>query len=262
MFDLAFLHVVREHELERIVARLRPGARVLEVGGGTGYQARRLREAGFDLESIDVAESNYQDLEFPVTRYDGRHFPFPDASFDIVFSSNVLEHVPDLHQTHAEARRVLRPGGYCVHVMPTGAWRFWTNLAHYVELVQQLALHLPQAMPRGIGGRDLNAAARGMLQLLRLVKRYAIVPRHGEFGNAATEIVTFGRRRWIRHFDAEGFHVRDASPMELFYTGHMVLGQRLSIRARERLARVLGSACVLYEVMPKPAAGVAPSERP
>lgn len=258
MFDLAFLHVLREHELERIIARLRRGARVLEIGGGTGYQARRLRDAGFDVASIDVAESNYQDLEFPVTRYDGRHFPFPDVSFDIVFSSNVLEHIPDLHQTHAESRRVLRPDGYCVHVMPTGAWRFWTNLAHYVELVQQLVLHLPQAVPRGIGARQLKAAARGVLQLLRLVKHYAIVPRHGESSNALTEIVIFGRRHWLRHFGAEGFRVRQTIPMGLFYTGHMVLGRRLSIRAREWLAGVFGSACVLYEVVPGPASGESP----
>ena len=150
MFNLEFLHVIREYEFARILPYLRSGARVLEIGGGTGYQARRLHEAGFNVTSIDVAHGTYasSELEFPVQPYDGRHFPFPDASFDIVFSSNVLEHIPDLAQTHRETVRVLQPGGYCVHVLPTGSWRFWTNLAHYIELCQRAALHTPQLVPR------------------------------------------------------------------------------------------------------------------
>ena len=126
MFSIEHLNVLRAAEIDKIVTHLRPpGARLLEIGAGTGRQAQALVERGFSVEAIEILESNYSgDRLFPITNYDGRHIPFPNQSFDIVFSSNVLEHVPDLVQMHSEIRRVLRSGGYAVHVLPTHAWRF------------------------------------------------------------------------------------------------------------------------------------------
>jgi len=46
-----------------------------------------------------------------VRTYDGRHLPFEPATFDIVFSNAVLEHVMDLPNLAKETARVLRPGG-------------------------------------------------------------------------------------------------------------------------------------------------------
>lgn len=251
MFNLEFLHLLREHELAQILPYLRPGARVLEIGGGTGYQARRLQEEGFDVASIDIAGCGYGGArEFPIEDYDGGRIPFPDASFDIVFSSNVLEHVRDLAQLQRETLRVLRRGGYCIHVMPTGSWRFWTNIAHYVEFGQRIVLQMPQLLPRSIGRAELVRLARSVADLGRLTKQYLIVPRHGELGNALSEIVTFGPRHWRRCFLAQGFDVNASVPLGLFYTGHMVFGKRLSVAFRTRLARTLGSACVIYKVAP------------
>lgn len=256
MFNVEFLHVLREHELTRALPHLAARARVLEIGGGTGYQARRLAEAGFDVASIDLEGSNYaREQVFPVTVYDGRSIPFPDASFDVVFSSNVLEHVVDIEGLIREVVRVLRPGGRCVHILPTGTWRLWTNIAHYVEMAQQIVLQLPRLLPRGLSrGLSRGEAARWLAEMKRLVgilQGYAIVPRHGERGNAISELWLFSRRRWLAMFRAAGYEVDEVIPLGLFYTGHMVLGPRLPMAARERLARVLGSACVLYALHPK-----------
>lgn len=252
MFNIEFLHVIREYEYRDIIKRFSPGLRILEIGGGTGYQAKRLTGDGFIVDSIDISDSNYADqLEFPVRPYDGRNIPFPDASFDVVFSSNVLEHVLDLPFLQAEMKRVLKPGGYCVHLMPTGAWRFWTNLAHYTELLQRLFGLAPRLVPKGL---SMHALA-DFLSVLRLMagiaKHYAVVPRHGEKGNALTEIATFSARHWKRHFANQLFSIDEATPVGLFYTGHMVLGPRISLSSRQTLAKWLGSACVIYVVRPK-----------
>ena len=106
MFSIPHLNTLRRAEIDRIVAFFEPQARVLEIGAGTGEQALELKRRGFEVTAIEIANSNYAlNRQFPIIDYDGQHIPLPDASVDIVFSSNVLEHVPDLSQMHAEIRR-------------------------------------------------------------------------------------------------------------------------------------------------------------
>ncbi|NOU09701.1 MAG: class I SAM-dependent methyltransferase [Nitrospira sp.] len=251
MFNVEFLHVIREYEYKKVVERFSPGIRILEIGGGTGYQAKRLTEDGYVVDSIDMPDSNYAgQLEFPVQPYDGRNIPFPDDSFDVVFSSNVLEHVLDLPYLHAEVKRVLRSGGYCVHLMPTGAWRFWTNIAHYTELFQRLLGLAPRLLPKGFSKSALSDAMSVLRLMASTVKHYAIVPRHGETGNALSEVMTFSSRHWEKHFADQFFIIDEATGVGLFYTGHMVLGPRLSLGTRQQISKWLGSACVIYVVRP------------
>lgn len=252
MFNIKFLHVIREFEYQKIVERFLRDTRILEIGGGTGYQAKRLTEDGYATDSIDIPNSNYAaQLEFPVLPYNGRNIPFPDGSFDIVFSSNVLEHVLDLPYLQAEMKRVLKPGGYCVHLMPTGAWRFWTNVAHYTELFQRLSGLAPRLVPKGLSRHALSDSMSVIRLMVGTAKHYAIVPRHGETGNALSEIATFSSRHWRKHFLSQHFVIDEVAPMGLFYTGHMVLGDRLSLGTRQKLAKWLGSACAIYVVRPE-----------
>ena len=90
MFSIAYLNALRGAEIERVCRWLRPGARVLELGAGTGYQARELNARGFAVEAIEMVDSRYaEDRLFPIVDYDGSRIPFPDRSFDVVFSSRV-----------------------------------------------------------------------------------------------------------------------------------------------------------------------------
>lgn len=233
MFSVDWLERIRAWEIERIASLLPPRGRVLEVGAGTGTQAKWLAERGFDVLAIDLPSSDYAPHRvFPVIDYDGQYIPFPDHSVDGVFSSNVLEHVRDLDTFLGECHRVLRPHGRMVHVVPTTAWRFWTLVSGFADL------------PAGI----LHAvrSRRGIVGLGRAVAGRILPIRHGETGNAFTELATFRTTSWRRVFERAGWRVLEAHPIGLFYTGWMVLGPTLALSQRERLARWLGSACTVF----------------
>jgi SAM-dependent methyltransferase len=245
VFSLDLLNRIRAAEIGAIAACFPAGARVLEIGAGTGRQALEVRRLGFDVAALEIPDSNYtQDRLFPITDYDGHHIPFPDASFDVVFSSNVLEHVRDLDQLEGEIKRVLRPGGMCVHVLPTHVWRFWTTLSAFPAALQKVAAMWVKGdlRPSGGVGRFFGALGRALRALLS-----PLYPtRHGEVGSALSELWLFHPRRWRRHFRAAGFDIVRDEPMGLHYTGHLVLGDRRSIAQRRRMADRYGSACHLF----------------
>lgn len=115
------------------------GRSVLDVGGGPGYFAAAFAARGADYVPVepDVGEMAAAGIDVPgAVRGDGQALPFRDAAFDLVYSSNVAEHVPDPWAMGAEMLRVTRPGGlvvlsYTVWLGPfggheTGMWE------HYV----------------------------------------------------------------------------------------------------------------------------------
>jgi SAM-dependent methyltransferase len=248
MFTTSDLHFLRADELDRLVRYLTPGSRVLELGAGTGYQAAHLKERGFQVEAIDLPGSSLATSRVhPVLDYDGRHIPFPDASFDVVFSSNVLEHVRDVPAMLAETRRVLKPGGSAVHAMPSTTWRLWTTLAGPVDAVPFL---LSVATGRWVPPKRAVPQSRLLEFAKGCVTRFAPLP-HGEGGNAFTELRRFSKESWLQVFEENDFEVVTAEPMGLFYTGWFLLGHRWSIESRRRASSVLGSACIVYVVRPR-----------
>lgn len=95
---------------------------VLDLGSGPGHYTAALQRAGADVVPIDLREENMQRAAragLAAVRTDATQLPFPVASFDGVFCSNMLEHVPDPARVIDEMERVLKPGGW--------GWISWTN---------------------------------------------------------------------------------------------------------------------------------------
>lgn len=242
------MHARRLFELNACLPILRQASgrqpiRLLEVGAGTGFQAKVLAEAGFEVSAIELASSPYRDERvFPVLDYDGVNLPFEDESFDIVFSSNVLEHVPHIDTFLVELHRVLAPQGICVHVLPTTGWRFWSTLSHYPWVLKRIWMLMS-------GRRIIDAKGSRRPKLPRSASSWAgtLFPaRHGEHGNAFTEAFHFSAATWRRRFKNGGFIVLSERPAGLFYTNAALFGGALPLGTRERLARGLGSACRIY----------------
>jgi ubiquinone/menaquinone biosynthesis C-methylase UbiE len=117
------------------------GKDVLEIGCGTGVHARLLAEAGARLTAVDLTPTAIEltkrrldlaHLDADVREADAESLPFPDASFDVVWSWGVIHHSEHTDRVVAEIARVLRPGGrLALMVYHRSSITFWVNYVLY-----------------------------------------------------------------------------------------------------------------------------------
>ena len=98
------------------LARRMPGKRLLDVGSNIGCLVEAGRERGLDAVGLEInpALVDHASKTYPGSRFVAgtiEDCPFPDASFDGVYCSEVIEHVPDNNSFVAGIARVLAPGG-------------------------------------------------------------------------------------------------------------------------------------------------------
>jgi SAM-dependent methyltransferase len=107
-----------------LLAEAGPGERVLDLGCGAGRFVAALRDAGAEPVGVELAEAALERARRVVPGADLRllepdgSLPLEHASVDLVWCSEVLEHVPDTAHVLLEARRVLRPGGRLLVTVP------------------------------------------------------------------------------------------------------------------------------------------------
>jgi SAM-dependent methyltransferase len=116
---------------------VRPGDRVLDVGSGFGRHVYECARRGAHVVALDYAADEVvgtrdtlaamvdageitADKLIGVLRGDATRLPFPDATFDVVITSEVLEHIQDDVAAITEMVRVLVPGGRFAATVP--AW--------------------------------------------------------------------------------------------------------------------------------------------
>jgi SAM-dependent methyltransferase len=108
-----------------LLGEARAGERVLDLGCGAGRFLGALREAGADPVGVELAEGALERARRNVPGAElhllapGGEIPLEDASVDLVWCSEVLEHVPDTAGLLSEARRVLRTGGRLLVTTPS-----------------------------------------------------------------------------------------------------------------------------------------------
>jgi SAM-dependent methyltransferase len=110
---------------ERTVAgkmrALPAGSIVVDAGGGRLCPYAEYKPAGLRIIAVDVTDEdlrrNTEADEWRVADITTR-LPFENSEVAIVTSKHVLEHLPDTGRFVAEARRVLKPGGWFIHLFP------------------------------------------------------------------------------------------------------------------------------------------------
>lgn len=133
-FDDVMNHYDLERRLEVVFDDLLgsvelKGALVLDAGCGTGEFSRAAQQRGARVVSVDIgprllARTRRKGVE-QVAAADVAALPFPDGTFDVVLSSECIEHTPSPRASMLELARVLRPGGRLAVTCPNRTW-YWS----------------------------------------------------------------------------------------------------------------------------------------
>ena len=199
----------------RMLCGVAPTARgrVLDFGCGAGDIVQALLPYGYDVHGCDIKPTWEPDGELGEQRLrailqDPYRLPFEDDSFDAVYSWTVLEHAHNKEECFREIRRVLRPGGYALHIFPS-KWYLPREPHSLVPLLNFFWPHCPRwwlALWAILGIR--NSYQQGHTW------------RHVVEGNTKffTERASYWTNRRIRALSVEVFG-NYASPMR-FYIEH------------------------------------------
>jgi SAM-dependent methyltransferase len=171
----------RDVRLAHLLGDVRPGDRVLDLGFGSGWFTAELARAAAAPVGIEVADAAVQrarakrpDLDFRLAPIDGP-LPLEDCSFEVVWASEVIEHVADTARWLSEVRRVLVPGGPLLVTTPAhgrlrvalgGIARFSPPLGDHLHLYTRASL---QTLLEEFGFGDVTVRAVGGPPLLRRV---------------------------------------------------------------------------------------------
>lgn len=243
------LWLVRKYELDIALGYFpsilqKQSCKVLEIGSGTGQQAQYLTEKGYSVLALDLPSSSYRAARvFDIQEYDGENIPTADNKFDVVFTSNVLEHVISIDKVLSETYRVLKSGGVAIHLIPSPSCRAWSIPAHYIWLFRRIYDRF--FVSNKASSENITQTPRTPQSSKEWLGTFLPL-RHGERGNTLTEMYYFSEHYWVKKFKEHGFHIKVRSNNGVFYTMANALGLKLSLRARERLATILGTSCNVY----------------
>jgi len=157
---------------------------------------------------------------------DGEQLPFPAASFDLVLSHEVLEHVRDDRQVVEEMVRVLRPGGCLVLFVPNRGYPFETHGIYWHGNYRFGNIPLVNYLPRRYRNKlapHVRVYSRGDLDKLFAGLSLTPVKRTIIYGAYDNLIARFGvLGRMLR----DGLHYFERTPLKILGLSHFWVMER------------------------------------
>lgn len=223
----------QERRLQMILAAAgqRIRGRVLENGCGVGMYVEKLSpHAGvvigleYDFERCQTASQRVE----RIVNAAGEDLPFPENSFDLILSHEVIEHVADDRQAVTEMVRTLKPGGRVVIFCPNRGYPFETHGIYWRGRYRFGNIALVNWLPRRWRDRlapHVRVYARQDLarlfehQPVRFVERHIVfgaydnlIARFGPLGRALRAVLQFMEATPLRRLGLSHFWVVEKLP--------------------------------------------------
>lgn len=218
------LHAFRTRELERAFAGCPDKAfdEMLELGAGSGFQSALLIRYANHLIATELNSDRFKPEPLPGIEYkicDAEQVGdiFEPAAFDLIFASNLMEHLPHPERALEGMRKVLSADGIVILVMPNVLWKVFSLVGFYPNVLRLAWRALVQGRlkklwkrylgsgdspPDKIKGNNLKSAGETSMR----AGIFWPLP-HGAYASHRAELAAYGRRAWIGRLTAAEFDV-------------------------------------------------------
>lgn len=171
------------------------GLDLLEVGCGMGSDLLQFARGGarvtgldYTPRSVEISRRRFALYDVPgkFTLGDAENLPFPDATFDVVYSNGVLHHTPDTQRAIHEVHRVLKPGGVAkIMLYHRSSLYYWLSIVLKHGILRG---ELARSTPDEIMSRHVEYSETGALPLVRAYTRAEVERMFARFATRRTDV--------------------------------------------------------------------------
>lgn len=244
--DINWLHFIRNAELKTTLDffPVEKNLKILEIGGGDGFIAKKIHEQGHKIISIDQIPKYPQ--YFPVTVGNATKLDYESEEFDMIFSSHVLAHIDEIELFFIECKRVLKKNGLLIHIVPSTQWSIGTNFWHYILLPKFfIEWRRSNTLIENTDNYNKNIKKNNITN--RIINILFLHPL-GENPSFIHEFYYFSKYRWKKIFQNHEFKIMNVKNGPYFYTGHNILKNKLlGLRRMLAINGFTGSFCFVLK---------------
>ena len=204
--------LIRQREIDSVFRYVPRDAfdEALELGAGDGFQSQFLavyakRVLSTDLDPDRLRREARARVTYEIC--DAENLPYESGRFDLIYTSNLLEHLPHPQRALSEMCRVLRDDGIAVHVVPNRIWKVLQFVLFVPSQLLSIAEILVSSERRKTIGEIEGPGNNPQRGHASFFARNVFPEVHGEAPTHVVEFVRMGASYWERLFSEEGFHI-------------------------------------------------------
>ncbi|MFH1416464.1 MAG: class I SAM-dependent methyltransferase [Elusimicrobiota bacterium] len=199
----------------------------LEIGAGDGAQSVLLKKYTEHLYAVDynvkrLRQENSPGITYKICDAEKIDSYFNNKQFDFVFSSSLLEHLPNVGMTLNGISRILKDDGITIHCMPNPLWKILNILLFYPNMARRIieVLFRPgrvkefivRKVKKGIIRVEIDESVNNNPKI-KSRKYSRLWPTiHGAYENHIHEILSYRKKNWIKIFENSGYDIYKILP--------------------------------------------------